>query len=472
MNISQGLHTQLSQKLVLSKEMLQAIELIQLPLMDLKERIDKELIENPALEIDERKPDMSSRDHNIEVIDRKVSEESNFSDQYSSFDTTKGSSLTSSNIDSKRQFLEGTISLKETLNDHLAWQLNSLNLDDNEKKIGETIISLIDENGFFKEDIAVVFPESIKTAKDMLETIQLFDPPGIASKNVQEALLFQLESLSEDKIDKNTYNIVKNHFDLMASRKDGQIAKALKITLEDIKAAFDFLSQFNPYPGRQYSSNDVRYVMPDAIIYRKKMSANDEGELVVEINDDIIPHLTVSGYMNKIAKEARRKRMIPDQKKYIVEKVSQAKKFIDTLKHRKNSLFKLVLAIAKYQEEFFFKGPKYLKPLTMKSVAEEIGLSESTVSRLSSSKYIQTEWGLHEIKFFFSNSVNKGGENEKSAQSVREIIKEIIISEQDDKLTDQKIVDILKNRGITIARRTVSKYRKILNILPSHQRKL
>jgi RNA polymerase sigma-54 factor len=451
--------------------MLQAIELIQLPLLELKERIDKELIENPALEIDERKPEMSSREQNIEIIDKKVSEEANFSDGFSSFDTNKGSSLTSSNIDSKRQFLEGTLSLKETLNNQLIWQLNGLSLSEKEKLIGETIISLIDEDGFFKEDLESVFPDSISMAKDMLETIQLFDPPGIATKDVQEALLFQIESLPEDKIDKNAYNIVKKHFDLMISRKDNQIAKNLKITLDDVKKAFEFLSHFNPYPGRKYSSSEVRYIIPDAIIYRKKISGNDNGELVVDINDDIIPHLTISGYMNKIAKEAKRKRMLPDQKKYIVEKVSQAKKFIDTIKHRRHSLFKLVLAIVKYQEEFFFKGPKFLKPLTMKSVAEEIGLSESTVSRLSSSKFIQTEWGIHEIKFFFSNSINKGGENEKSAQSVREIIKEIIISEQDDKLTDQKIVDILKNRGIKIARRTVSKYRKILNILPSHQRK-
>jgi RNA polymerase sigma-54 factor len=472
LNISQGLNTQLSQKLVLSKEMLQAIELIQLPLLDLKERIDKELIENPALEVDERKPEMSSRERNIESIDKKVSEEANFSEGFSSFDTNKGSSLTSSNLDSKRQFLEGTISLKETLNDHLIWQLNSINLTEKEKRIGQTIISLINEDGFFKEEIENIFPDDIAVAKDMLETIQLFDPPGIGTRDVQEALIFQIESFPEDKIDQSAYIIVKKYFDLMIARKDNLIAKNLRISVEDLKKSFEFLSQFNPYPGRVYSSNEVKYIMPDAVIYRKKNSGSEEGELVVEINDDIIPHLTISGYMNKIAKEAKRKRMLPEQKKYIVEKVSQAKKFIDTLKHRKNSLFKLVLAIVKYQEDFFFKGPKYLKPLTMKSVAEEIGLSESTVSRLASSKYIQTEWGIHEIKFFFTNSISKGGESDQSAQSVREIIKEIIISEQDDKLTDQKIVDILKNRGINIARRTVSKYRKILNILPSHQRKL
>ncbi|HOV15536.1 MAG TPA: RNA polymerase sigma-54 factor, partial [Spirochaetota bacterium] len=249
--------------------------------------------------------------------------------------------------------------------------------------------------------------------------------------------------------------------------KDALLMKNLRINQTELKKAYEFLSHFELYPGRKYSNEETKYILPDANIYKR------DNELLVEINDDILPHLTVTAYMNKIAREVKRKKNLDEQKKYIVEKVGSAKKFIKTIKHRKRSLFRLILAIVKEQDEFFFKGPKFLKPLTMKVVAEEIGLSESTISRLASSKYIQTEWGIHEIKYFFSSSSSRTGDADaQSSESIREIIKEIILSEKNGKITDQKISDILENRGIKIARRTVSKYRKILNILPSGKRGL
>jgi RNA polymerase sigma-54 factor len=465
LNLSQGLQTQLAQKLTLSREMLQSLELIQMPLLELRERIDKEILENPALEIDEKKNEQKSEEENFEIIENSFSEEANYFEDSSSAEISTGVSPSTSSADLKRQFLEGAISHKETLTDHLMWQLNLSHLDEKKKAIGETIISLIDPDGFFKEKVEEVFPGDIEEAKDVLETIQLFDPPGIAAEGIKESLLFQLESFSEDKINRNSYKIVKDHFDLMIARKDNIIAKILKITPEEVKEAFIFLGQFDPYPGRRYFSEESKYIIPDAKVLRR------DNELVVEINDDILPSLTINAYMNKIANEVKRKRLLPDQKKYVVEKVGEAKRFIQIVRHRKQSLFRLVLAIVKNQEEFFFKGPKYIRPLTMREAAAEIGLSESTISRLASSKYIQTEWGIHEIKYFFSNSINrKGGDNEQSSESVREIIKEIISKEEGTKITDQKIVDILENRGIKIARRTVSKYRKILNILPSHHR--
>jgi len=446
--------------------MLVALELIQLPLLDLRERIEKELLENPALEIREDKnSDISSE--NIEKIEEVFTDEPNYFEDSSSADITTGISSNSDSSDSKRQFLEGAIYHKENLYDHLIWQLNMSDLNEEKKRIAEIIISLIDQDGFFKDDLETVFPQESKIAKDVLDTIQLFDPPGIASSGIKEALLFQIESLPEDKIDKNAYNIVIHYFDLMLERKDALIIKNLRITQPDLKKAYEFLSQFDLYPGRKYSGEETKYIIPDARIYKR------DNELLVELNNDILPRLAVTGYMNKIANEVKRKKHLDEQKKYIVEKVDTAKKFIKTIKNRKRSLFRLILAIVKEQEIFFHKGPKFLKPLTMKIVAEEIGLSESTISRLASSKYIQTEWGIHEIKYFFSSSSSKTGDaGAQSSESIREIIKEIILSEKNNKITDQKIVDILENRGIKIARRTVSKYRKILNILPSSKRGL
>lgn len=466
MKLSQDLKLQLKQKLALSQEMLISLELIQLPLLDLRERIEKEILENPALEMNEkRKNDDQAYDKIEEEFTKE--ENTNFLDS-SSADINTGLSPTSTNMDLKRQFLEGVVSHTETLYDHLISQLQVQNLTEEHKRIGKIIISLINEDGFFKENLEDIFlnETELKIAKDVLEIIQLFDPPGTASSGVKEALLFQIESMKNQEIDKNAYIILKNYFDLMAKRKDNEIAKKMKITSNEVKKAFEFISQLNPYPGRNFSSNQTKYIIPDAYVYKR------EGSLVVEMNEDILPSLTINRYIDKIAKESQKKKKTNQEQKYVIEKVRNAHQFMGLINYRKKSLFKLVLLLVKLQENFFHKGPKFLKPLTMKQVAEEIGLSESTISRLASSKYIQTEWGIHEIKYFFSTSLSStNGNDNTSAQSVKELIKEIFLSEKDNKISDQKIAEILQNKGIKIARRTVAKYRKILNILPSHQRK-
>lgn len=472
MKLQGNLETQLTQKLTLSPEMLQSLEILQLPLIELKERIEKELMENPALEI--RKTKSKSSDENIENLERistrneDLLQKDYFLDSSSANVNTTISS-TSTNESLKQQFIEGAISVKYTLYDHLLWQLRSLNLNEKQRDIGETIISLIDNDGFLKYELSEIFTENddLNIAKGVLESIQLFDPPGVGTKGVREALLFQLESIPEHIINKYSYVIVRDYFDLMVERKDSIIIKELGIKQDELKKAYDFLSHFNPYPGRTFDSDQTKYIIPDAYIYKR------DNEILVEINDNILPPLIVSKYMERIGEELKQKKdkKFKEEEKYIAEKINSAKRFIWTIKHRKESLFRLVLAIAEKQKDFFEKGPKYLKPLTMKDMANEIGFSESTISRLASSKYIQTEWGLHEIKYFFTNSISRDGKIEKSAESVRQMIKEIIENEKDKKITDQKIVELLKLKGINIARRTVAKYRKNLDILSSHHRR-
>ncbi len=465
MDISQNLNLHLKQKLTLSKEMLMSLELIQLPLLELKEKIEKEILENPALELNEKHSDS---DQDIEVLENSIGlDENNYFEDTSSASPPSGVSSNTTDSDLKRKYLEGAITSEKTLAEHLTWQLNVQNLTEKQKQIGLTIISLINEDGFLIDKLEDVFKdEDLKTANDVLEIIQMFDPPGIASKGVQEALIFQLESKQEEEINKIAYEIIKNHFDLLVNRKDGEIIKRLKITSQELKQAIEYISQFNPYPGRLFSSSQTKYIIPDAFVYKR------ENTLIVEMNEDILPSLTINKYVEKIVNQAKKKdKHLKEDEKFIFKKYNGAKQFINLVNYRNNSLFKLVLIIVKLQEDFFYKGPKFLKPLTMKEVAEEIGLSESTISRLSSSKYIQTEWGIHEIKYFFTNAVSKDNPNNQSAESIREIIKEIYESEKDKKISDQKIVEILQNRGIKIARRTVAKYRKILNILPSHHRK-
>jgi len=439
--------------------------MIQLPLLELRERIDTELLENPALEMKENK---EADEGDIETIENSFSEKEDYFSDSSSADINIGLSPDSNKMDQHRQFLEGAIARESTLIDHLNFQLECQNLTDKQKEIGRMIISLIDQDGFFNANIDEVFKEEDREiAREILDIIQIFDPPGIASKNIQEALLYQIESKKSDEINENAYNIMKEYFDLMIARKDNEIIKKLKITREELKEAYNFLSTLNPYPGREFSSKDTKYIMPDAYVYKK------DNTLYVEMNDDILPSLTINKYLQKIALNLKRKRKVSEDQKYIVNKVQNAGQFIKLVNYRNKSLFKLVLSIANAQEDFFFKGPKFIKPLTMKEIADQLGLSESTVSRLASSKYIQTEWGIHEIKYFFSNAVNKNINNTvNSSESIREMIKEILENKTNEKISDQKIVEILQNKGVKIARRTVAKYRQMLNILSSHKRNL
>ena len=462
MKATQGFSLGIKQKLSLSRNMLLSLELIQMPLLDLKDKIEKEMLENPALEIIENK---KGEEQSFDDFKENSSRDDDGIVNLSGLGESRGS-LGVSAADSKRQFLEGTISYDVTLYDHLAWQLNCQDLTKEQKEIGIEIISLIDADGFLKTKLEDVFSgNELSVAKCVLEIIQLLDPPGVAMYGVKEALLFQVESMKNAEVNKIAYEILKDHFNLMINRKDNLIAKKMKIDIEEVKHALGFLSPFNPYPGREFSSNKVRYIIPDAFVYKK------DNSLVVEMNEDVLPVLTISKNITKIAKDSKGNKKLAEQRKYVTNKVYEANQLIKMVDYRNASLLKLILILVDAQNDFFMKGPKYLKPLTMKTVAEIIDLSESTISRLSSSKYVQTGWGIHEIKYFFSNSIRiDKGIQEKSAEGVRAIIKEIFSQESNKKISDQEIVKMLQNKGIKIARRTVAKYRMILNIPSSHQR--
>ncbi len=464
MNVSQNLNVQLTQKLALSHEMLQSLEIIQLPMIELKERIEKEIVENPALEILEsrRKKEQIKK---VETVEEIFDERDRYYSQVEP-KSMGGKGSSSYDDDSKRMFIEGVLSNKEGLHDKLLWQLNLLDLSEKQREIGQTIISLIDPNGFFREDITELFPQDVEMAFDVLETIQTFDPLGIASKDVQEALLYQIESLPEAMVNNYAYRIIRDHFELMLERKDQRLIKELECTLDDIKEAFQFISHFELYPGRAYDNSGDDYIIPDAFV------TSTEDGLVVKINNELLPELAVSKYLGKIAQDSKLEKNQNEESRYIKSKVAEAKRFIGMIHHRNDSLFKVILAIVNSQKSFFKNGPKYLSPLTMKNIAEDVGLAESTVSRLASSKYIQTEFGVHKLKYFFTNGIATNAGDAQSSESVREMIREIIEATPNKKISDQRISDILKNRGINIARRTVAKYRNILNILPSSKRSI
>ncbi len=466
MSLTQSLNLSQSQKLILSQRMLQSLKIMQMPLIELRNHIESVLESNPALEIDENVSFTQNDD--IDLIDDSFND--SFDDDFVAADYKKSNVKEQDNVYQSGEIsnvLEEVISSKETLADILICQLDIADLTDQEREIGLTIISLINSDGFFVDDIEEVFGVDNKTvALKVLNTIRDFDPPGIASSDIKEALLYQLEYSIANELTFKALDLLKNHFDFMLERKDKKIAKEMNISVDEVKELIDYIGKYNPYPGRPFSSGEIQYIIPDVIIYRL------DGEFVLKINENIIPQLVISDYMKKMYKETRGKGK-KTEIKYIKEKINDGKQLIKMIRGRKNSLLRLVTMLVAYQKEYFEKGVEYLKPLTMKDIADKIELSESTVSRLASSKFIQTEWGIKPIKYFFPSGIKSNNSNDtKSAVTIQEMIKEIISNESSNSISDQKISEILENQGVKIARRTVAKYRTKMKILSSQERTL
>ncbi len=467
MNLNQNVNVQLTQKLTLSPELLQSLEIMQLPLVELIDKINEELEINPALEVDETSAEQPRETKDIDSIEDTFFGEQDFFMDSSSAAIDTGYSSETSESDQQNSFLEGAISSKTTLKEYLTDQLEAINYSDKEMEIGLSIISDITPDGFYPFRIKDIFPKNEqKLASDILDRIQMFDPPGIASYNVQEALLFQLESSPQRKLNRNAYIIVKQYFDLLCQRKDTVLARELGISPDAVKRAIKFISKFNPYPGRIFSSDETLYITPDVYVRVK------DGELNVEINDSMIPPLIVSKTYERMLEQSKKNKANKEESKFLSEKVFKAKQFIGNIKYRNTSLYKLTMCLVNEQKQFFYMGPKYLKPFTMTQASEAIGLSESTVSRLAASKYIQTEWGLKPVKYFFTNAANKNTTSDHSSEYVRQLIKEIIEADEKGTISDQAITDALKNKGVNISRRTVNKYRNQMDIQASHKRNI
>ncbi|MDH4129669.1 MAG: RNA polymerase factor sigma-54 [Spirochaetota bacterium] len=483
-NVSIGL--QQTQKLIISPQLQQAIKLLQLSNIELVEKIESELAENPFLEEvedykDERKNgsddnlqsnneindfgnkslefDFNKRQINID----NVSEE-NFFEDSSDFGYVK-KSISKSDGASKQQYLENAFAIETTLSDHLLSQLKLTNVNDEEFLIGEMIISCLDENGYFGISLAEIAESakcSIEDAERILKVIQSFDPPGIGGRDLKEVILIQMDQL--DTKNKLAEEIVRNYLSYVEKNKYKEIAtKCGANSIDDIKKAIKFISQFEPIPARQFDNGKINYVIPDVSVHKV-----DDG-FIISFNEGIIPNIRV----NKSYHEILQSEKLDDQTKtYFNNQYSEAKLLIFSLKKRKSTISKVVEQLVEYQKVFFERGSQHLKPLILRDIADKIGMHESTISRVTTNKYIETPWGIFSLKYFFSSGIRKSSGEMKSSQSVKEIIKEIIINEHDDNaLSDNKIVKILSNRGINIARRTVAKYRNSLKILPSFRRK-
>lgn len=448
------------QKLRMTPQLYQAIRMMAMPIQDLRQTIREELEKNPALEILEDKTTVS-----LDVIRNENREDpvDYFDD---SSDRGYSGNRSTSGEDTKRKFMEGALSKPESLREHLVWQLRLQPLTEREYKIGLLIIRNLDDNGFYIEQ-----PETLVSKKDykilekLIKIIQTFDPIGVCTKNYQEAILVQIRNHPNPY--PKSYEVVEKYLDLLEKGKYKEIAKKIHGTEKDVEAILKFIGTLEPMPGRKFSDEPPRYVIPDVLVKHK------DGDFVIVINDEEIPVLGVNSFFADLEQKKKEKKEGKKVNEFVKSNIQNARWFIKSIHQRNETLLKTCKAIVEFQREFFLKGPKYLAPLTLKDIAREIDVHEATVSRITSGKYMQTEWGIYELKYFFSNSITGPGStgSRYSKEGVKQIIKEIIGGYEGQKrLSDKKIGEILANRGINIARRTVAKYRKELDIESSYRR--
>jgi RNA polymerase sigma-54 factor len=444
----------------MTPQLYQAVRLMALPLQELRTTIEEELEKNPALQVVE---DRSTVSLDALPAREKSEGEGDFFDHSSDTGYSRADAEAAS--DARRQFIEGALSLPESLQEHLLWHLRLQPIPELWRRVGELLIRNLDENGFHREppEILLKDEEEKEILPRVLDLVQSFDPLGVCVRDVQESLLVQIRS--HPSAHARAAELVEKWFVELEKQKLRDIEKGMRISEARLKEIIAFIRTLDPLPGRSYSRDVVRYVLPDVQVMLH------DGEFVIILNDEVIPVLGINPLFQEMG-GGKEKAKDPKTRQFVSQTLQDARWFIRTIGQRNETLLKVCRAIVEFQREFFVKGPKYLKPLTLKDIAGEIGVHEATVSRITSAKYMQTEWGIFALKHFFSNSVAGTGSTGSrfSKEGVKEIIREII-GKEGGALSDHKIVEILAAQGISIARRTVAKYRGELAIDSSYQRR-
>ncbi|WP_026362333.1 RNA polymerase factor sigma-54 [Geopsychrobacter electrodiphilus] len=468
------LQVKLSQQLVMTPQLQQAIKLLQLSRMELVDVVTEELAENPLLEEGDDQPvsDLQSEEKPaVEEGSEEIKGESEGVDDIDWQTYLEGYSLSSTTTtdvyedNEDRPSFESLLTKKSTLFDHLMWQLNMSKVPEAEHLAAAEIIGNIDDAGYLHanlEDICMATSVTEKIAQQALDRVQMFDPAGVAGRNLQECLLLQLERLGLQ--DSLSAVILRDHIDDIEGRKYPVIARALKVSLDDVLLAAKIVSELDPRPGRAFNQEDIHYISPDIFVHK----VGDE--YVVTLNDEGLPNLRI----NSFYRSALTNSDSVDKKagEYIQDKMRSAVWLIKSIHQRQRTIYKVTKSIVKFQRQFFEYGIEHLKPLVLRDVAEDIEMHESTVSRVTTNKYVQTPQGLFELKYFFNSGISTTDGDSVASESVKIRIKEIVAKEDPKKpLSDQKIVQLLKESDIHIARRTVTKYREMLGIGSSTERK-
>ncbi|MCD6384486.1 RNA polymerase factor sigma-54 [Candidatus Sumerlaeota bacterium] len=482
----------LAQKLVITPRMQLSLKLLQLNRMELEELTRQELEQNPFLESVEMETgttQSTSEDgaSNPAPSVSRVEEIANSIEAAESQDTTLPDSYTPSfdrvdvdwddyYNDSENPVYTGTAEGSEesdftqytpatpTLYEHLYRQLRVSPLEGKDFEIGKYIIGSLNHNGYLTarvEDIAQKFATTVENVERVLQVVQGFEPTGIAARDIKECLQLQLKDRGEQN--PLVFKILNEYFDLLMQRKLDVIATKLGVKKKVVEQVYNEISHLDPRPARNFGSEQPHYIVPDIIVEK------DNGQYHIYLNDDASTHLRINSYYRNLL---RNKRLDKEARKYAEKKYRGALWLIRNIERRRDTILRVTRAIIDEQKEFLDKGIEYLKPLTLREIAEKVGMHESTIQRVTTGKYVQTPRGLYELKFFFSSGVDTSDGTTTSSTSVKDRIRQIIAEEDHSKpLSDQKIAELLRKEGINIARRTVAKYREQLKILPAKLRR-
>lgn len=469
----------------LSPLQMQVIKLTELPTVELEERIKQELVDNPALEEGQ---DLSADDSfedstdNYDESDNISADEIALGD-YLTEDDIPDYRLNNSTYTNERKE-EIPFSSAESLHEALLDQLHLTELEQEDEKIAEYVIGNIDENGYLDRPVEAIsddllFQENVDANKNKIEkilhVIQGFEPAGVGARDLQECLFLQLDRLKETETVTIAKNIIQKHFDDFSKRHYDKIAKSLAIDEDQLKQCIQVITTLNPKPGNNWEnsfSQTMNTIVPDFIV------ENYNGELVLSLNNRNIPELRVSrDYSEMLRGYSDNKKGMTNEAKnavlFVKQKLDSARWFIDAIKQRQDTLQTTMQAIINFQYDFFLSGDESdLKPMILKDIAEITGYDISTISRVSNSKYVQTNFGVYSLKYFFSESMQNDAGEEISSREIKAILRECIDNEDSKKpLTDDKLAEILKDKGYIIARRTVAKYREQMNIPVARLRK-
>jgi RNA polymerase sigma-54 factor len=462
----------LSQQLIMTPQLQQAIKLLQMSRLELSELVQEELLENPMLEEGGEPRDSTSAGPEEsaapEVRAHEAKKEEIDWERYlenRSIEAPMPSIRRST--DDEMPGLEATLSTSEDLADHLGWQLRMGDFVEDERRFAALVIGNLDDNGYLK--IEGLAPEEVvprlaaesdldpEDAEEVLAMIQQFDPIGVAARSLQECLIIQAKHYGMDDL---VLRVISDHLGDLEKRHYPAIAKALGCSLEEVYDVAQIIAELEPRPARRFQTEEPRYIVPDVYVHR----VGDEYYVVA--NDDGMPKLKISGFYRSAMADN------PKAKEYIQDKLRSAQWLIRSIDQRRKTIVRVTECIVDKQRDFFDKGIEHLKPMILRDVAEAVGMHESTISRVTSNKYVHTPRGTFELKYFFNSAIKRDHQTDIASESVKQAIKNII-SGEDPKapLSDQRIVEILAQDDIKIARRTVAKYREMLGILSSSKRK-
>ncbi|MCB2216871.1 RNA polymerase factor sigma-54 [Desulfofustis glycolicus] len=474
----------LAQKLVMTPQLRQAIKLLQLNRLDLSTALQAEIEQNPALEIETSAEDgQDEPSYSLSTTaepDRTNAPETDFTPLLAASDALPDTNWEeyANNFDSNFSFSKETppadapsqfdfISEKPGLSAYLQWQLAHSELDEREWEIALYIVGNLNRYGFLEttlEDIIENTNCTFDEADYLLEVVQELDPPGIAARNVSESLKLQLERINMGK--SLAAQIVTDHLNLLETRNYKMLSRLTGRKKSEIVEAINFITaNLTPFPGLPYAEEATNYIVPD--VYVEKI----DGEYVIKLNDDDLPKLKVSSYYQDLL-QATTPTTTKESKTYIADKVKSAEWFIRSIHQRQRTIYRVMESILRFQHDFFDNGPAALKPLILRDVAEDIGMHESTISRVTSNKYAHTPQGIIELKYFFSTAIPREGGDALAAESIKTRIRQMIQEEDKTKpLSDSAIAELLADRNIQLARRTVAKYREQMKIPPVKHRR-